>query len=191
MKVVDREISSIELAGLKCNKQKLNRKVLSDSIVICMLTFFGLILLLLALEKLELITPSRYLKPILVGLSFVAGAIYYLKKIKSNKKEEYLNNRITQYTFVITEYFYQCISNTEYQIYVCNTTENKVVIFQTSNLPDNIIHDTLIVNLLNGKIISINSHSTGKTVNKLNLNKRLIDYYDKEFYLLDKDIQNV
>lgn len=191
MKIVEKNLSSSELADLKKQREKQRKKALSDSIIIGVLTFFGLMVLLLICEKFGLITPSANLKPALVGLSVLSATIYYLKGLHKLKTQDSSNTKVTQYTFTITDYCYQFVSNTEYVIYACKTTDNKTVILQTSQLPTDKFFDTLVIDLLNGKIISINNYSTGKTVNQLNLDKQLIDNYDDEFYLLDKDIHNL
>jgi hypothetical protein len=191
MKIVEKNLSSSELANLQKQKEKLRKKVLSDSIIIGVLAFFGLMVLLLISEKFGLITPSVYLKPVLVGLSVLSATIYYLKGLHKLKKQDSSNKKITQYTFTITDFYCHFISNTEYVIYACKITEDKTVVFQTSQLPTDKLFDTLNIDLLNGKIVSIKNYSTGRTVKQLNLHKHLIDSYDQEFYLLDKDIHTL
>ncbi len=191
MKIVEKSLSSSVLADLKKQKEHLRKKALSDSVIIGVLTFFGLMVLLLISEKFGLITPSVYLKPVLAGLSVLSATIYYLKGLHKLKSKDNKNKEITQHIFTITDYSYEFVSNTEYMIYACKTTNNKTVVFQTSQLPTDKFFDTLSIDILNGKIVSLQNYSTGKTVKQLNLDKKLIDNYDKEFYLLNKDINNL
>src|SRR5688572_27440226 len=113
MKIVEKNLSSSELADLKKQKEKLKKKALSDSIIIGVLTFFGLMVLLLICEKFGLIRPSVYLKPALVGLSVLSATIYYLKGLHKLKTQHSSNKKVTQFTFTITDYCYQFVSNTE------------------------------------------------------------------------------
>jgi hypothetical protein len=191
MKIVEKNLSPSELADLKKQKEKLRKKAISNGIIVGVLTFFGLIILLLICENFGLIIPSIYFKPALVGLSIITATIYYLKGLHKLKTQDSSNKVITQYTFTITDFYSELVSNTEYVIYACKTTDNKTVVFQTSQLPADKILDSLNINLLNGKIISVNNYSTGKKVKQHNLDKQLIDSYDEEFYILDKDIHNL
>lgn len=191
MKVVQKNLSLSEIADLKKQKEKSKKKVLNDIIIVGVLTFFGLLVLLLIFEKFGLITSSMYSKPVLIGLSVLSSTIYYLKGLHKLKKQDSLKEKVTQYTFTITDYYCGFVSNTEYSIYACKTTDNKTVVFHTSQLPKDKLYDTLTIDLLKNKIVSINNYSTGKIVNQLNLDKQLIDNYDEEFYLLDKDIYDL
>ncbi len=190
MKIVEKNLSPSELADLNKQKEKQRKKALNDSIMIGVLTFFGLMVLLLICEKFGLIVPSIYFKPALVGLSMLTATIYYLKGLHKLKSKD-SSNKIVQYTFTLTDYYCELISNTEYAIYACKTTDNKTVVFQTSQLPTDKLFDTLTIDLLNDKIATLNNYTTGKIVKQLNLDKHLIDNYGDEFYLLDKDIHNL
>lgn len=97
----------------------------------------------------------------------------------------------TEHTFRITDYYFQFISNTEYVIYACKTTDNKTVIFQTSELPTNELLDTLVIDIIDDKIIKIDNYSTGQAVNQHKLDNQLIDKYDKEFYILENAFYNL
>lgn len=191
MKIVEKNLSTSELADLKKEKVKLRKKGFSNSIIVGLLTFFGLMVLLLIFEKFRLITPSIYFKPTLIGLSVLSATIYYLTGLHKLKTQDISNKKVTQYTFTISDYYCELISNTEYVIYACKTSDNMTVVFQTSQLPTDNFFDTLNIDLLNDKIVSINNYSTGKTVNQLKLDKQLIDNYYEEFYLLDIDIHNL
>ena len=191
MEIIEKKLSSAELDDLKMHKEKLAKKALSDSLVFGILTFFGLIVLLLICEKAGLISPSAYLKPVLVGLSLLSSVIYYFKVLYKLKTQDSSNRNITQYIFTITDYYLEVVSNTEYVIYACKTTDNKTVVFQTSKLPTDKILDTINLEILNGKVISVKNYSTGMNVNRLDLSKQLIDNYGEEFYLLEKDINDL
>jgi len=191
MKIVEKNLSISELADLKKEKVKLRKKAFSNSIIVGVLTFFGLMVLLLIFEKFRLITPSIYFKPTLIGLSVLSATIYYLRGLHKLKTQDISNKKVTQYTFTISDYYCELISNTEYVIYACKTSDNMTVVFQTSQLPTDNFFDTLNIDLLNDKIVSINNYSTGKTVYRLKLDKQLIDNYYEEFYLLDIDIHNL
>lgn len=191
MEIIEKKLSSAELDDLKMHKEKLAKKALSDSLVFGILTFFGLIVLLLICEKAGLISPSAYLKPVLVGLSLLSSAIYNFKVLHKLKTQESSNRNITQYIFTITDYYSEVVSNTEYVIYACKTTDNKTVVFQTLQLPIHKILDTINLEILNGKVISVKNYSTGMNVNRLDLSKQLIDNYGEEFYLLEKDINDL
>lgn len=191
MKIIEKNLSTSELAELKKQQKELMKKILSDSVIISMLTFFGLMLLLLACEKFGLNIQSVYIKPAFITLSILIGTIYYLKALhKFNTKDSSIQ-RVIQYTFTITDFYSELVSNTEYVIYACKTTDNKTVVFHTSQLRSDRLYDTLIIELVNQKIVSINNYSTGMTVKQLSLDKQLLGTYDEAFYLLEKDINNL
>ncbi|MCF1715975.1 hypothetical protein L0U88_15145 [Flavihumibacter sp. RY-1] len=190
MITVEKKLST---SGLSDYKQKARqiKKVLSESIIVGILTFFGIILLLILSEKFKINIPTEYSKLFLIGLSTLNAIIYYLRGINKFNKHIKTIKTATEHTFRITDYYFQFISNTEYVIYACKTTDNKTVIFQTSELPTNELLDTLVIDIIDDKIIKIDNYSTGQAVNQHKLDNQLIDKYEKEFYILENAFYNL
>lgn len=191
MQIVEKKLTSSEISDLKKQKVRQTKKVLSESIMAGILTLFGLMLLLLLCENIGINFPSVYSKTSIIGLSAIYATFYYLRGVNKIKEQNTSNKVFTEFTFRITDYYFQLISNTEYVIYACKTKDNKTVIFQTSQLPTNKILDTLVIDIHNDKIINIENYSTGTVVNQHNLDFQLIDKYDKEFYIVEKDFYNL
>jgi hypothetical protein len=191
MKMGKRSLSPSERADLKKQQAQVQKKHLSNSLVLGILVFFGLMVLLLVFEKCGWVLPAANAKPALVGLSVLISVGYYLRALRTKDTGDLSNQKATLYTFTVTDYFPEPIANTEFTIYACKTTDNQTVVFQTDALPAGELSDTLTIELLNGKILSVTNYSTGRTVNLLPGNKQLLDHYGDAFYLLDKDIQNL
>lgn len=103
MKIVENNLSSSESADLKKQKDKLKKKAISDSIVVFVLTFFGLMLVLLICEKFGLIKSLVYSKPVLIGISFLSATLYYLQRLDKLKAKDRSIKRVIQYIFTITD----------------------------------------------------------------------------------------
>jgi hypothetical protein len=191
MQIVEKKLTSSELSDLKKKEVRQTKKILSESLIAGILTFFGLMLLLLLCENMGLNIPSVYSKTSIIGLSALYATFYYLRGINKFKEQITSKKAVTEYTFRITDYYFQFISNTEYKIYACKTKDNKIVIFQTSQLPTNKLFDTLVIDIHNDQIINVENYSTGNAVNQHNLDFQLIEKYDKEFYIVDKDLFNL
>ncbi|MCF8427851.1 MAG: hypothetical protein K9I36_14025 [Bacteroidia bacterium] len=191
MKIVKKNISTSILADIQKQKEQLKKKALSDGIIIGVLTFFGLIVLLLICEKFGLIIPSIYSKPVLIGLSIFIALVYYSKRLLKMKTHDISNKEVKQYSFNITDFHCEVISNTEFVIYACKTKDNKTLVFQTSQLATDNLFDTIIIEILNDKIVNLKNYSTGKTVKKHNMTMQLLNNYKEEFYLLEMDFHNL
>ncbi len=149
-----------------------NRKLLEDSFVAGLLTSAYTMMAMACFVLATGFKPpeKQYIYTILLVFGILGGLYHFFRK--HNKKMQKFETK--QYAFTIIGCYVKNIANTEYDIFICRTTENKMVVFYYCLGKE--VEDTFEIELQQGKrvkITSLKNYSTNKTVENL--------YFDDDF----------
>ena len=167
------------------------KTIISNSIVVALITFFILILMAFMAEQSAGDFTSGYWKMLLPAIAVCTGIVYGFSKYQRIRSAQLIPSKIISHSFEITHYAFENIANTEYFIYACQTTDRQTVIFQTEILNPFNMGDSLIIELKGNRIHTIQQFSTGREVTRIMFPKSLLDSYPEEFYLLNTTLDKI
>lgn len=154
-----------------------NQKLLDDSFTAGAFACVGCIVIMDIMIAVGIKLPEKQYIYMILLVSAILGGLYRFFK-KPNIPQVLETKR---FTFTITGCYIQNIANTEYDLFILKTTENKIVIFDYCCLDKDAIKDTFVIEIqkimLKKKtrdvITSLENYSTNKTVEIL--------YFDDDF----------
>jgi hypothetical protein len=200
MQIKERNLNEIELARFGNAFSRSVKTSIGEGCLVWIIMFFSITLVYTILYFVFYTEYEFGLVLLVIAIgSFLFSVVRQFalggKAIKAEK-----TTKVLAYKFEITDYYLENITDTPYNVIACQTACNKTVILTTKDLDCDTIYDTFEVSMLraNSKgpnytdlIMSLNSYSTGKKVNQVELETRLFSRYDEVFYVLDVDLKSL